>query len=215
MENKWLKYGIVLVVGILVVLCFSVVCCSMFLLLFDILVDDWWWMYVCGVFLLVVFVLLIFFFLVWIKECFLVVVLWVFILYGGMEVVWGICQVYGFIYFNYFFYVLIGLFYNFGFYLGYFVMIFFICLYEWLKWKEGKKIIFYYVVLVVMLLIFCVLFVGMSCLVWIVVVVFFIYVCGMYYKMEIQYYIRYYCKQVVFFVIVIFILGGIVLGGIY
>ena len=41
-------------------------------------------------------------------------------------------------------------------------MIFPICLYEWLKRKEGKKTIPYYVALAVMLLILCVLPAGMS-----------------------------------------------------
>ena len=68
-------------------------------------------------------------------------------------------------------------------------MIFPICLYEWLKRKEGKKTIPYYVALAVMLLILCVLPAGMSRSAWIAAAVSSIYVCGMHYKMEIQHYI--------------------------
>ena len=94
-------------------------------------------------------------------------------------------------------------------------MIFPICLYEWLKRKEGKKTIPYYVALAVMLLILCVLPAGMSRSAWIAAAVSSIYVCGMHYKMEIQHYIRHHRKQAVSFAIVTFILGGIALGGIY
>lgn len=78
-------------------------------------------------------------------------------------------------------------------------MIFPICLYEWLKRKEGKKTIPYYVALAVMLLILCVLPAGMSRSAWIAAAVSSIYVCGMHYKMEIQHYIRHHRKQAVSF----------------
>lgn len=89
MENKWLKYGIALVAGIPVALCLSVVCCSTSSLSSDILADDWRWMYACGVLSSAAFALLIFLFPARIKECLSAVVSWVFILYGGMEAVWG------------------------------------------------------------------------------------------------------------------------------
>lgn len=216
MENKWLKYGIALVAGIPVALCLSVVCCSTSSLSSDILADDWRWMYACGVLSSAAFALLIFLFPARIKECLLAVVSWVFILYGGMEAVWGIRQVvYGFTYSNHSLYALTGSFYNPGPYSGYLAMIFPICLYEWLKRKEGKKTIPYYVALAVMLLILCVLPAGMSRSAWIAAAVSSIYVCGMHYKMEIQHYIRHHRKQAVSFAIVTFILGGIALGGIY
>lgn len=150
-----------------------------------------------------------------IKECLSAVVSWVFILYGGIEAVWGIRQVYGFTYSNHSLYALTGSFYNPGPYSGYLAMIFPICLYEWLKRKEGKKTIPYYVALAVMLLILCVLPAGMSRSAWIAAAVSSIYVCGIHYKMEIQHYIRHHRKQAVSFAIVTFILGGIALGGIY
>ena len=215
MENKWLKYGIALVAGIPVALCLSVVCCSTSSLSSDILADDWRWMYACGVLSSAAFALLIFLFPARIKECLSAVVSWVFILYGGMEAVWGIRQVYGFTYSNHSLYALTGSFYNPGPYSGYLAMIFPICLYEWLKRKEGKKTIPYYVALAVMLLILCVLPAGMSRSAWIAAAVSSIYVCGMHYKMEIQHYIRHHRKQAVSFAIVTFILGGIALGGIY
>ena len=138
MENKWLKYGIALVAGIPVALCLSVVCCSTSSLSSDILADDWRWMYACGVLSSAAFALLIFLFPARIKECLSAVVSWVFILYGGMEAVWGIRQVvYGFTYSNHSLYALTGSFYNPGPYSGYLAMIFPICLYEWLKRKEG------------------------------------------------------------------------------
>ena len=64
-----------------------------------------------------------------------------------IEAVWGIRQVYGFTYSNHSLYALTGSFYNPGPYSGYLAMIFPICLYEWLKRKEGKKTIPYYVAL--------------------------------------------------------------------
>lgn len=215
MENKWLKYGIALVAGIPVALCLSVVCCSTSSLSSDILADDWRWMYACGVLSSAAFALLIFLFPARIKECLSAVVSWVFILYGGIEAVWGIRQVYGFTYSNHSLYALTGSFYNPGPYSGYLAMIFPICLYEWLKRKEGKKTIPYYVALAVMLLILCVLPAGMSRSAWIAAAVSSIYVCGIHYKMEIQHYIRHHRKQAVSFAIVTFILGGIALGGIY
>ena len=55
-----------------------------------------------------------------------------------MEAVWGIRQVvYGFTYSNHSLYALTGSSYNPGPYSGYLAMIFPICLYEWLKRKEG------------------------------------------------------------------------------
>ena len=112
MENKWSKYGMALVAGIPVALCLSVVCCGTSSLSSDILADDWRWMYACGVLSSAAFALLIFLFPARIKECLSAVVSWVFILYGGIEAVWGIRQVYGFTYSNHSLYALTGSFYN-------------------------------------------------------------------------------------------------------
>lgn len=140
-----------------------------------------------------------------IKECLPAVVSWVFILYGVVEAVWGIRQVYGFTYSNHSLYALTGSFYNPGPYSGYLAMIFPICLYEWLKRKEDKKTISYYIVLFGMLLILCVLPAGMSRSAWIAASVSSVYICGMHYRMEIQHYIRHHRKQAVSFAIVTFI----------
>ena len=85
------------------------------------------------------FALLIFLFPARIKECLPAVVSWVFILYGVVEAVWGIRQVYGFTYSNHSLYALTGSFYNPGPYSGYLAMIFPICLYEWLSGKRVRK----------------------------------------------------------------------------
>ena len=201
--------------GIPVALCLSVVCCGTSSLPADILADDWRWMYACGVLSSAAFALLIFLFPARIKECLPAVVSWVFILYGGMEAVWGIRQVYGFTYSNHSLYALTGSFYNPGPYSGYLAMIFPVCLHEWLKRKESKKTIPYYMAVAGMLLILCVLPAGMSRSAWIAAAVSSVYVCGMHYRMEIQHYIRHYRKQAVSFAIVIFILVGMALGGIY
>ena len=201
--------------GIPVALCLSVVCCGTSSLPADILADDWRWMYACGVLSSAAFALLIFLFPARIKECLPAVVSWVFILYGGMEAVWGIRQVYGFTYSNHSLYALTGSFYNPGPYSGYLAMIFPVCLHEWLKRKESKKTIPYYMAVAGMLLILCVLPAGMSRSAWIAAAVSSVYVCGMHYRMEIQHYIRHYRKQAVSFTIVIFILVGMALGGIY
>lgn len=168
--------------GIPVALCLSVVCCGTSSLPADILEDDWRWMYGCGVLSLAGLALLVLLFPKRVKECLPAVVSWVFILYGVVEAVWGIRQVYGFTYSNHSLYALTGSFYNPGPYSGYLAMIFPVCLYEWLKRKEGKKTIPYYMALFVMLLILCVLPAGMSRSAWIAAAVSSIYVCGMYYR---------------------------------
>lgn len=162
MENKWSKYGMALVAGIPVALCLSVVCCGTSSLPADILEDDWRWMYGCGVLSLAGLALLVLLFPKRVKECLSAVVSWVFILYGGIEAVWGIRQVYGFTYSNHSLYALTGSFYNPGPYSGYLAMIFPVCLHEWLERKEHKKTVPYYIAIAGMLLILCVLPAGMS-----------------------------------------------------
>lgn len=215
MRENCLKYGINSMVGIPVVLCLSVVCCGTSSLPADILADDWRWMYAYGVLSSAAFALLVFLFPARIKECLPAVVSWVFILYGGMEAVWGIRQVYGFTYSNHSLYALTGSFYNPGPYSGYLAMIFSVCLHEWLKRKEYKKTIPYYMAVAGMLLILCVLPAGMSRSAWIAAAVSSVYVCGMHYKREIQHYIKHHRKQAVSFAVVTCILSGIALGGIY
>ena len=163
--------------------------------------DDWRWMYGCGVLSLAGLALLVLRFPKRVKECLPAVVSWVFILYGVVESVWGIRQVYGFTYSNHSLYALTGSFYNPGPYSGYLAMIFPICLYEWLKRKEDKKTISYYIVLFGMLLILCVLPAGMIRSAWMATAVSSVYVCGMHYRVELKNYICHHRKKTMRFAI--------------
>lgn len=215
MENRYLKYGMMLTIGALVSVWLSVACHVKASLPADILEDDWQWMYGCGILSLAGLALLVLLFPAKIKEYLPVVVSWVLILYGGIESVWGIRQVYGFTYSNHSLYALTGSFYNPGPYSGYLAMIFPVCLYEWLKRKDEKKTILYYIALAGMLLILCVLPAGMSRSAWIAAAVSSAYICGMHYRSEIKNYIKHNRKMTVRFVIIGFLLAGIALGGIY
>lgn len=215
MEYRLLKYGTAWSVGISVVVGLSVVCCGTSSLPAGILEDDWRWMYGCGIFSSTAFALLILLFPSQIRKCLPAVVSWVFILYGCLEALWGIRQVYGLTYSNHSFYALTGSFYNPGPYSGYLAMIFPICLYEWLKRKGHKKNLPYYVAVGGMLLILCVLPAGMSRSAWIAAAVSSVYVCGMHYRVELKRYIRVHRRKTICFVIMAFLLGGMALCGIY
>ena len=112
------------------------------------------------------------------------IVTWVLIVLGGIEVVWGLRQIYGLAVSNHSLYALTGSFYNPGPYSGYLSMIFPLCLHEWLNlkgrtertWAEQGK---YYVALGVMLLILCVLPAGMSRSAWIAAAISGTWVYGM------------------------------------
>lgn len=215
MENRYLKYGMMLTIGALVSVWLSVACHVKASLPADILEDDWQWMYGCGILSLAGLALFVLLFPAKVKEYLPVVVSWVLILYGGIESVWGIRQVYGLTYSNHSLYALTGSFYNPGPYSGYLAMIFPVCLYEWLKRKDEKKTIPYYIALAGMLLILCVLPAGMSRSAWIAAAVSSAYICGMHYRSEIKNYIKHNRKMTVCFAIIGFLLAGIALGGIY
>lgn len=215
MENRYLKYGMMLTIGALVSVWLSVACHVKASLPADILEDDWQWMYGCGILSLAGLALFVLLFPAKVKEYLPVVVSWVLILYGGIESVWGIRQVYGLTYSNHSLYALTGSFYNPGPYSGYLAMIFPVCLYEWLKRKDEKKTILYYIALAGMLLILCVLPAGMSRSAWIAAAVSSAYICGMHYRSEIKNYIKHNRKMTVRFAIIGFLLAGIALGGIY
>lgn len=215
MENRYLKYGMMLTIGALVSVWLSVACHVKASLPADILEDDWQWMYGCGILSLAGLALFVLLFPAKVKEYLPVVVSWVLILYGGIESVWGIRQVYGLTYSNHSLYALTGSFYNPGPYSGYLAMIFPVCLYEWLKRKDEKKTILYYIALAGMLLILCVLPAGMSRSAWIAAAVSSAYICGMHYRSEIKNYIKHNRKMTVCFAIIGFLLAGIALGGIY
>lgn len=214
-RKRWIGYGVMLAQAILIALCLSAVCYSVSLLPSDILDGQWKWLYGCGILFFMGMIICIFFSLKTLKQYFAVTTSWILILYGFIEAVWGIRQVYGFTYSNHSLYALTGSFYNPGPYSGYLAMIFPVCLYEWLKWKEGKKTIPYYIALVVMLLILCVLPAGMSRSAWIAAAVSSIYVCGMHYRVELKNYIRQHRKNTMRFGVIAFLLGGMALGGIY
>lgn len=112
------------------------------------------------------------------------IVTWVLIVLGGVEVVWGLRQIYGLAVSNHSLYALTGSFYNPGPYSGYLSMIFPLCLHEWLNLKERTERTWaeqgrYYVALGVMLLILCVLPAGMSRSAWIAAAISGTWVYGM------------------------------------
>ncbi len=112
------------------------------------------------------------------------IVTWVLIALGGIEAIWGLRQIYGFAVSNHSLYALTGSFYNPGPYSGYLVMIFPLCLHEWLNLKEKTEHTWielgkYYMALGVMLLILCVLPAGMSRSAWIAAAVSGAWVYGM------------------------------------
>lgn len=214
-RKRWIGYGVMLVQAILIALCLSAVCYSVSLLPSDILDGQWKWLYGCGILFFMGMIICIFFSLKTLKQYFAVTTSWILILYGFIEAVWGIRQVYGFTYSNHSLYALTGSFYNPGPYSGYLAMIFPVCLYEWLERKEHKKTIPYYMAIAGMLLILCVLPAGMSRSAWIAAAVSSIYVCGMHYRVELKNYIRQHRKNTMRFGVIAFLLGGMALGGIY
>lgn len=195
MGNRWLQYGIVGMISVLVLMCLSVSWLNADSLPSDILEGEWKRMYVCCVGSFAGLAVLILGFPQRLKDYLPVVVSWTFILLGAVESIWGIRQVYGFTYSNHSLYALTGSFYNPGPYSGYLAMIFPVCLYECLKWKEKKKTIPYYIALFVMLLILCVLPAGMSRSAWIAATVSSAYVASMYYRKPIRSCIKHYWNR--------------------
>lgn len=103
-------------------------------------------------------------------------VVWVMILIGGIEAVWGLTQIYGFVSSNHRLYSLTGSFFNPGPYSGYLAMVFPISLNEWLnlRKKEYRTLIeqsLYYIAGIVLLLILCVLPAGMSRSAWMAAII--------------------------------------------
>lgn len=184
MKKQWVKYGIMLIISILTMVCLSVACYKVNSLPSDILEGEWKWMYLCYAVSFIGFAVLIIGFPKWLKEYLPVVTSATFILLGIIEAVWGIRQVYGFTYSNHSLYALTGSFYNPGPYSGYLAMIFPICLHEWLKRKDTKNVPPYYkyIILSAMLLILCVLPAGMSRSAWIAAAVSSAYIGYMHYR---------------------------------
>ncbi len=116
------------------------------------------------------------------KPSFSLLVMWALILCGGIEAVWGFCQLYGWSVSHHSLYALTGSFYNPGPYSGYLAMILPLCLSEWMDLRkiEKKKLlqyIQYYVVWGTMLLILCLLPAGMSRSAWLAAAVSCGWVC--------------------------------------
>lgn len=113
-------------------------------------------------------------------------IVWILILYGGIETVYGLLQIYNFMASNHSFYKLTGTFFNPGPYSGYLAMIFPLCLNEYLQLKNKKNCtvvqrVGLCISGVTMLLIICVLPAGMSRSAWIAAIVSGLWVCGMHY----------------------------------
>ena len=90
------------------------------------------------------------------------IVSWALMCYGGIEAVWGLCQLYGCVASRHSLYALTGSFFNPGPYSGYLAMILPICLHQWLAGGKVKRAIAGGVAL----LILCVLPAGMSRSAW-------------------------------------------------
>ena len=134
------------------------------------------------------------------------VLTWLLILAGGIETVWGLCQVYGYTASNHSLYALTGSFYNPGPYSGFLAMCFPVCLHEWLK--RGKSV-GGYTALGVLLLMLCVLPAGMSRSAWLAVGIASAYIGWMHYRSQVMVGIRKHKALTVGAVIALsFALGG-------
>lgn len=104
------------------------------------------------------------------------IIKWELILLGGIEAIWGICQIFGVSSSNHYLYSVTGTFYNPGPYSGYLAMVFPVCLNEYIYFKSVKDKnwidnLCFYISMIVLLLILCVLPAGMSRSAWMAVIV--------------------------------------------
>lgn len=153
------------------------------------------------------------------KSYFPDIVIWVLIVAGGVESVWGVGQLYGFGASNHALYSMTGTFLNPGPYSGYLAMICPLCLYEYLRLKtKVTKSIFeflkYYLALATIILIFCVLPAGISRSAWIATFISIIYVCGTHFSWLTKLRIVYQRKKgkviaVAFVCFIVLVLGSI------
>ena len=116
-------------------------------------------------------------------------VVWLLILAGAIEAIWGLLQVYGYEPSNHSLYALTGSFYNPGPYSGFLAMCVPVALHEWL---EGKRI-WKHVSLVALVLMLVVLPSGMSRSAWLAALVASGYVLGMHYREKVCRYWKYFC----------------------
>ena len=115
------------------------------------------------------------------------IVVWSLIIWGGVEAVWGLCQIYGFVSSNHSLYGLTGSFFNPGPYSGYLAMVFPLCLNEWIllgrkKQRNYAEYAGYHLSGGVMLLIVCMLPAGMSRSAWMATFISGVWVCSMQYS---------------------------------
>lgn len=89
-------------------------------------------------------------------------VTWGLILWGGIQAIWGIMQLCGFVLSRHSLYALTGAFFNPGPYSGYLAMVLPLCLHEWMTERSGVR----YLAAAVGILIVCVLPAGMSRSAW-------------------------------------------------
>ena len=113
-----------------------------------------------------------------------VVIIWLLIVFGAVEAVWGLLQVYGYEPSNHSLYALTGSFYNPGPYSGFLAMCLPLALHEWL---EGRRI-WKHLALVALVLMLVVLPSGMSRSAWLAALVASGYVWAMHYPKAIARY---------------------------
>lgn len=108
------------------------------------------------------------------------------ILYGTVEALWGVSQVYGLVPSRHSLFALTGSFYNPGPYSGFLALVFPLCLHAWLLRRNRKKTIPYYIVLFAMLCMLCVLPAGMSRSAWLAAAISSAYIGGMHYRERVK-----------------------------
>lgn len=142
------------------------------------------------------------------------VVPWLFIFFGAVEVVWGLWQVYGLVSSNHSLFALTGSFYNPGPYSGYLAMVFPFCVHEWLK-RRLDYTVPYYSALAMIWLIICVLPAGMSRSAWVAAALSSAYVYAMRHTWEIKEWFEFYPKKAKAYVVAGTLLGCLAIGGMY
>lgn len=210
----WEELGIRVGVFLYLLLCLGVVCMDSSSLPSGVLLNQWSGLCLLGMLVLLLMLLP----LVCLKDGPLTLaasVSWCLVLLGFVEVVWGLCQVYGLAYSNHSLFPLTGSFYNPGPYSGYLAMVFPVCLYEWLRCRRPRMSWRGRVALAVLLLVLCVLPAGMSRSAWLAAGVSSLYVLGMHFRASLKEYARLHRKRVWGYALAAVVLAGVALGGAY
>ena len=127
-------------------------------------------------------------------------VVWVLIVAGSVEAVWGLLQIYGYALSNHSFYTLTGSFYNPGPYSGFLALCLPVALHESLRGGLFMKPLAW-VALILMLVVFPS---GMSRTAWLAALVSSVYVLAMFYRRRLQPYLRKHWK--------VLVVAGLLLG---